>query len=149
MRTLVVGVGSTILGDDGVGVRAARRLDLEGVDVEEIGTGGLALLDLAAGYDRLILLDAIVSGAPPGTVHVLEGEAVARTVHLGTGHDADLPAALAFGRAVMGEAMPREVHVVAVEAARLTEFSEELTPEVEAAIPAALSAVSRLCSGSP
>ena len=70
MKTLIVGVGSPILGDDGIGIAAARQCKNlyhrnKDVDVVEIGTGGLSLLDIVQGYDRLILLDAIISGSPP------------------------------------------------------------------------------------
>ena len=148
MKSLVAGIGSTIRGDDGVGVHAARQLRTrslpDDVDVVELGTAGLALLDLVEGYDRLIVLDAIVTGAPCGTVHVLTGEEAAQAVHLGAGHEADLPTTLSLGRKLMGSHMPQHVAVVAVEAGDLTTFSERLTPEVEASIPEVVAKVERL-----
>ena len=148
MKTLVAGVGSPILRDDGVGVRAARQLkshlSSEDVDVIETGTAGLGLLDRIEDHDRLILLDTMVSGAPPGTVHVLEGEAVARAVHFGPDHEADLPTTLALGQKLLGKRMPREIIVVAVEAADLTTFSEHLSPEVEAALPEVVARVEEI-----
>jgi len=148
LKTLIAGVGSPILGDDGVGVRLAELLASRplppGTDVRVIGTAGLALLDFAAGYDRLLVLDAIVTGAAPGTVHVLTGDEVAKALHLGAvGHDADLPTALALGRRLHQATLPEEVAVVAVEVACTDEFSEALTPAVEAALPAAAAAVER------
>ncbi len=148
MKTLVAGIGSIILGDDGVGVHAARQLKARGlgpeIDVAELGTAGLGLLDIAQGYERLILLDAMVSGAPPGTVHQLSGDQLNRAVHLGPGHDADLSTAVALGQRLLGTYMPREVRVIAVEAAELNRFSERLTPEVAAAVPAVVDAVEHL-----
>jgi hydrogenase maturation protease len=148
VKSLVAGIGSTIRGDDGVGVHAARQLRTrslpDNVRVIELGTAGLALLDVVEGYDGLIVLDAIVTGAPCGTVHVLAGEEVARAVHLGAGHEADLPTTLSLGRKLMGSHMPQDVAVVAVEVGDLTTFSERLTPEVEAAIPDVIARVERL-----
>jgi hydrogenase maturation protease len=148
VRTLIVGIGSTIRGDDGVGVHAARALRQRplpaGVDVIELGTAGLGLLDVVSGYERLIVLDAIVSGAPPGTVHVLAGDDVARGAHLGPGHEADLPTTLASGRKLPGIHMPQEVIVVAVEVRNLTSFSDHLTDEAEAAIPGVVTTVENL-----
>ncbi len=148
MKTLVVGIGSTIRGDDGVGVHAVRRLKrrdaLPDVDIIELGTGGLALLDFVEGYDRLIVLDAIASGAPPGTVHLLSGEDVARATHLGVGHEADLPTTLALGRKLGDRQMPENVVVVAVEASDIHTFSEQLTPGVKAAVERAVAEVARL-----
>jgi hydrogenase maturation protease len=152
-RTLIVGVGSTILGDDGVGVRLARELVARGVpagvDVIELGTGGLGLLDHVAGYDRLIVLDAIVTGAPPGTVHVSTDNAIPATLHVGPGHEADLRTTLALGRKLVGSRMPEEVVVLAVEARDARSFSEHLTPEVEAAVPGALRKVEQFLAGDP
>lgn len=148
MKTLIVGVGSPILGDDGVGVHAVRRLIADGlpqgVDAVEVGTGGLALLDHVRGYGKLVVIDAIVSGAPAGTVRVLEGGEVANAVHLGADHGADLPTTLGLGSKLLQTDMPEEVLVVAIEAGSLSRFTETLSPEVEAALPGALATATAL-----
>lgn len=145
MKTLIVGIGSTILSDDGVGVHVVERLRESGlpdnVDTLELGTAGLSMLDLVDGYDRLIIVDAIVTGAAPGTLHTLRGEDVACAHHLSTTHEADLPTTLALGRELPGLEMPTDIAVIAIEAADLTTFSEQLTAEVAAAIPRAMTAV--------
>jgi hydrogenase maturation protease len=147
MKTLVVGIGSTIRRDDGIGVRAARqfkeRCSSPHVDVIELGTAGLSLLDFIDGYDRLIILDAIITGSPPGTVHELKGEDVTKTVHLGVGHEADLPTSLRLGKQLTGR-MPSDVLVFAVEAGDIQTFSEQLSPEVQDAIPVVLARIERL-----
>lgn len=76
-KILVVGVGNILHGDDGFGVEVARRLaerDLpEGVSVAETGIGGMHLVhELMAGYDGLVVVDAVDHGRPPGTVLVIE-----------------------------------------------------------------------------
>jgi hydrogenase maturation protease len=145
-----VGLGSDIRADDGVGLHVVRTIRLQtavdDVHVIEIGTAGLSILDHVLGYDRLILVDAIVSGAEPGTVHELRGADVARCSHLGPGHDADLPTVLALGQKLAGDRMPRDVVVVAIEASNVTTVSMELTPEVRAAVPRALELIESLCS---
>lgn len=149
MKTLIVGIGSPILGDDGVGLHAARRVQAlppcDNVTVLELGTGGLALLDYLDGHDRLIILDAIVTGATPGTIFELGGEDAAATVHFGGAHEADLPAVLSLARK-LAKRMPEEVIVIAVEAGDITTFSETLTPEVAAAVPEVLARVCRMLS---
>lgn len=80
-RTLVAGVGNIFLGDDGFGVEVVRRLDPEtlpgGVDVADYGIRGLhlayALLD--GRYDTVIIVDAVPSDEPPGTLTVLRPDA--------------------------------------------------------------------------
>jgi len=116
------------------------------VDVVELGTAGLGLLDAVRGYDRLIIIDAIVTGAEPGTVHVLDGVDVARASHLGPGHDADLPTVLALGKKLAADQMPQDVIVVAVEAADVVTVSTFLTPAVNAAVSEAAAKVEQLCA---
>lgn len=75
-RILIVGVGNVLHGDDGFGVEVARQLaDRElppGVTVAETGIGGIHLVhELMAGYDALIVVDAVDHGRPPGTVLVM------------------------------------------------------------------------------
>jgi hydrogenase maturation protease len=141
LRTLVVGIGSLIRGDDGVGIHVIRRLAQPGlpehVHTLEAGTAGISLLDFVEGYDRLIIIDAIVTGAPAGTIYELRGSDIARTIHLSAGHEADLPTALALGEK-LSRTMPKEVIVLAIEAGSLDAFSENLSAEVEAAIPEVL-----------
>jgi hydrogenase maturation protease len=146
-RTLIVGVGNPILSDDGVGIHIARRLKemaLDGVEVEELPASGLELLDMVLGYDRVIIVDAIVTdGGRPGEFHVLEEDAFERTVHGASPHGINIATALALGRKLVADKMPKQVHFVAVEARDLVNVSEELTPEVAEAVP---SVVERIVS---
>jgi hydrogenase maturation protease len=80
-RTLVAGVGNIFLGDDGFGVEVANRLagvpTPDGVTVADFGIRGIHLAyELLDGYDRLILVDAMPRGEPPGTVFIVEPDAV-------------------------------------------------------------------------
>jgi hydrogenase maturation protease len=76
-RVLVAGVGNLFLGDDGFGPEAARRLAAaplpDGVQVVDYGIRGMHLAyDLLAGYDTLVIVDAVPRGGAPGDVVVLE-----------------------------------------------------------------------------
>ena len=142
VRTLVLGVGNPILSDDGVGIHAARLLKDEGipdVEVEELPAGGLELLDLVRGYDRVVIIDAIeTKDGKPGDIYRLEEEDFEKAVHGSSPHGINIATALALGRKLVPEQMPHEVHFIAVEARELVQVSEELTPEVEKALPEVL-----------
>jgi len=145
-RTLVVGLGNPLLRDDSVGlqVAAALRPRLENrpdIEVAEDYRGGLRLMESMIGFDRAIVIDAICSGAPPGTIHRLTPHAVP-TQHSASSHDLNLPTALELGRQA-GAHLPAssDILIVAVESADMTTFGETLTPEVEAAVPLAVQAV--------
>ena len=84
-RLLVLGLGNVLLGDDGVGAAAiASLLDQyavpRGVRVLDGGTLGLALLPYLDEADDVILVDAIRSDGPPGTLVRLDGDQVAPAV---------------------------------------------------------------------
>ena len=82
-RILIAGMGNVLRGDDGFGVEVAKRLakrhspsvahDGSQVKVIEIGLGGIHLAqELMAGYDLLVVVDAVERGNVPGTTHILE-----------------------------------------------------------------------------
>jgi len=81
MRIVILGIGNTILSDEGVGVHAAEALlaayDLpDGVEVIDGGTSGMELLDPLSGVDLLVVLDAVKAKRDPGTVICLVGKEV-------------------------------------------------------------------------
>ncbi len=80
-KILVLGVGSILMMDEGIGIRAVEELDKryrfpENVELLDGGTSGIELLSYICGRDYLIIIDAIRSGNPPGTVLRVEGEDV-------------------------------------------------------------------------
>jgi len=139
MKTLVLGLGNPILRDDGVGCRVIQalegRLKGESVALVESSAAGLSLLDLLVGYHKAIIVDAVqTQGGRVGEIYRLAPQDFAPPYLPASVHRIDLFPALELGRRV-GLAMPQEVVVLAVEAADVTTFSEECTPEVKRAIP--------------
>jgi len=144
MKTLVLGLGNPLLGDDAIGLLVAGRvrerlLGRDDVDVQEDEAGGLRLMERLTGYERAIVVDAIVSGGTPGTIRCLEAGELP-TQRTAIAHGIDLPRALELGRA-LGLAMPARVRVVAIEAASVLEFRHDMTPAVAAALEPAVAAV--------
>ncbi len=144
--TLILGLGNPILTDDSVGLRVAAVLKRELADVPDVTVaedcwGGLQLMERLVGFRRAIIVDAIQSGAPPGTIHRLTPHDLP-TQHSASAHDVNLPTALAFGRK-LGLVLPPDdrLVLVAIEAVDILTFNETCTPEVEAAIPHAVEAV--------
>ncbi len=99
------------------------------------GVAGLDFLDLLAGYDRAIIIDAIqTSSGTPRQLYELEPDILANTRHASTPQDVNLGTALELGRR-LGLPLPRQINIFAVEAKDVTSFGEECTPEVTKAIP--------------
>ena len=73
MYTLILGLGNELLGDEGVGVHAVRLLQQEtlpeGTMIVEVGTAILDALPMLENAGRVIVLDAMKDGNPPGTVY--------------------------------------------------------------------------------
>jgi hydrogenase maturation protease len=140
--TLVVGLGNPILGDDGVGWRVAERVR-EAVDDPDVAVlclslGGLSLVEHLAGYRKVMIVDAMTTGAPPGTLHRFAAGAAEEpgAQHTASVHDLSLASALALGRE-LGLDLPAEIRVVGVEAAPEFEFGETLSEAVARALPEA------------
>jgi hydrogenase maturation protease len=81
LKVLVLGIGNVLMGDDGVGVRVVEELGRrfrfpEWVELLDGGTSGIELLSHIRDRDCLVIIDAIKSGFPPGTVVRVEGEDV-------------------------------------------------------------------------
>ena len=150
-NTIVVGLGNPILGDDGVGWRVAEALKelRPPVEIDCLALGGLSLMERIIGYDRVIIVDSIQTrGGVNGQVYTfpLDDLPDLSAGHTTAVHDTSLPTALKLGR-TMGVTLPDDVMVVAIEADRVYDFSEQLTPEVEAAVPVATKAIMKLLNG--
>lgn len=141
--TLLIGMGNPILSDDAVGVRLARACrrnpDIsETVDVlEECSVGGLNLLDVVAGYRRLVVLDSIkTSGGVCASWYRFTARSLRETMNLSSVHDMNFATVLELGRR-MGMTIPHDddIHIFAVEVDDNITFSEQMTPALEAAFP--------------
>ncbi len=136
-RCLLLALGNDILKDDGVGLAAARLLRSEfkgAVDIVEAPGTGLALLELLAGYDRALLLDAIFTGnAPPGTVLEFCREDF-RKAAAPSGHYVGLPEVLRQAES-LGLEFPRELRILALEVGNPFESRLGMSPATRGALP--------------
>ncbi len=166
MKTLVVGLGNPILGDDGAGWRVAEevrrrisnlqslisneRLEIGDCEIDCASLGGLSLMERLIGYERAIVIDAIGTGQKPiGAVYHFQLDDLydPTSGHTTAAHDVSLMTAIQIGRA-MGAELPRDITVVAIESPYVYDFSEDLTPPVAAAVPQAVELVMELLSSS-
>ena len=148
MKTLVVGLGNPILGDDGVGWKVAQAVEAQlsnlqpltsNIEVDCVALGGLSLMERMVGYERAIVIDAIGSGQHAlGEVYHFDLDDLydPSAGHTTAVHDMSLMTALKMGRS-MGADLPKQITVVAVESPYTYDFTEELTPPVAAAVPIA------------
>jgi hydrogenase maturation protease len=163
MKTLIIGLGNPILGDDGVGWVVAEQVrsalfnpqsttasplgiaNPQSVEVDCASLGGLSLMERLTGSERVILVDAIFSGTQPvGTVSQFSLNEMPdlSAGHSASAHDTSLRNALNVGRG-MDILLPKDadVIIVAIEAEAVYDFTQELSPAVTAAVPVALKKV--------
>ena len=147
MRTLVLGIGNPILGDDGIGFHIAQELAKEikdeNIGVKDTSVNGLNLLELIVGYDKLIVIDAIMTEeAKAGEIYRLKprssSETAWSTISL---HHLNLATTIEIGERLFPKEMPGEVIIFAIGAQEVTEVTGEMTARVKEAIPRVINLV--------
>lgn len=141
---LVLGLGNTIMSDDGIGPKVIEQLQQgdslpENVVLLDGGTLGLDLLPHLEGVKRLIIVDAVEIGLPAGSCVRLAGDEVPMALETKLSpHQMGMKDLLAVAR-LMGH-LPDEIVLIGVQPASL-EMDTELTPAVAAAMPTLLAMV--------
>ncbi|MEI7730067.1 MAG: hydrogenase maturation protease [Verrucomicrobiota bacterium] len=138
-KILVLGLGNDIISDDAVGLFVARAVRerlgnaLE-VDVVDCCEMGLSLLDYIVGHKFLLVVDSVQTGeAAPGTIHEV-GEEDLKTLPGMSPHFLGVGEILVLGR-TLGLPMPGVVKIFAIEVADAHTLCEQLTPELQQALP--------------
>jgi hydrogenase maturation protease len=158
LKTLVLGLGNDLYGDDGVGLQVVRLLEEEraagrcpgepagATDFAASSLCGLALLEVIAGYEALVIVDTIQRSDPvAGRVAILDLADV-RDVPGPSPHYISVPQTLALGRS-LGLKMPEVVKIIAVEATNMHCLGEGLSDAMRLRLPEILSAACQVLSG--
>ncbi len=134
-KKLVLGVGNLLLTDEGIGIHAVQRLMErkmlpDQVELVDGGTAGLNLLYYLEGVDTLVIIDAVETGGPPGTIMRLAGDQIPVYMALKVSpHEITLPDFLAAAR--LRDLYPKEVVVWGMQP-RSLEVGVELSPDLAA-----------------
>ena len=141
-KTLVLGIGNLLLGDEGVGVHAARALQRERwpseVEILEIGTAILDALPTLERADRVIVLDAMKYDGDPGTIYRIPLGRCESSQCIASMHGFDIFRVLAL----TGREVPPEVMVFGVEPSHIG-WSMDLSPQVANALTFLIESVKR------
>jgi hydrogenase maturation protease len=141
-RPLILCIGNLLMGDEGVGVHAARALQdaspPDGVEILDGGTGGFHLLEHLRGRPVIVLIDAVMDGNVPGTVAVTEPRFLSDYPRSLGAHDIGLRDLLETA-VLLGPLPP--IRLVTVSIAEIRAATTELTPPVRQALPRVIEAV--------
>ena len=145
MRTLVIGVGNLLRTDDGVGIHVINILSerVPGLDSLDAAMGSIEIIEAMRGYDRTVIVDAVETGAEPGTIYLVNltgGEKPPTITH---SHGTDIITILQLGHQLYGVEMPKEIILLAIEAEDTTTIGDKPTPKVQKAIERALKIVAK------
>jgi hydrogenase maturation protease len=136
VKKLVLGIGNTVMGDDGVGIYVARmvkertrsRTDLQ---VKELGVSGIKLVEEILGYDEVIVIDSYASeGTEAGRIREFGPGSFEDTLHASSPHGANFATALELYRNLQPDRIPRKLRIFTVDIHPADAFGEGLSDRV-------------------
>jgi hydrogenase maturation protease len=148
MKTIIVGMGNTLLSDDGVGILIAGRLKeiykySSSIDVVETSWGGFRIIDLLKGYDYAIIIDAIQTGKKPiGSIHMLDVSDLIHSTRMVSFHDINFATALDLSKK-LDIPMPESISVYAIEVEETELISERISQKVRNSIDICVNTIRR------
>jgi hydrogenase maturation protease len=135
-RTLVLGLGNILMGDEGIGVRSVEYMQERSLpahaELLDGGTGGFHLLSLFQEYSRFVIIDATLGTGPPGEIHVLKPRFASDFPRSLTSHDIGLRDLMQSAE-LLGD-LP-EIFLVTINIGEFNSVQMELSGELEAALP--------------
>jgi len=143
MKTIILGVGNLILGDDGVGIHVTNELKKQvndpNITIDDAVTGGMNLLELILGYDKAIIVDAVkTNNEEDGEVKRIPLGNFS-TMHSCNPHDVSLIEAIEVAKKMGENRIPKEIVVIGIMMKEIPcEFGEKLSETVNAAVPKAV-----------
>ncbi len=145
-KTLVLGLGNELYGDDGIGIYIIQHINektdlkneltsfCESVEFKPCSQTGLSLLDVIIGYDSLVIIDTIKKANPcTGKIHVMEGNEL-RYIPGPSPHYVSIPQSIEIGKK-LGLKVPSSIKIIAIEAKNMYNLGEILTEEMKKKVP--------------
>lgn len=128
-RTILIGLGNPIMSDDAIGIRVAEEVLrlVPGLEGDLSSAGGFDVLDCIIGYDRAVIVDAMVTGRfPPGTVRRVDVDPELQTQRIAYSHGMNFLRAIEVGQ-LTGADIPGEILIYGVEVEDAMSIGEEMS----------------------
>ncbi len=137
MKTVIIGLGNPIVGDDAIGIKVMEyirdtfTLPMNTEILADISIAGLGLVELFRGYNKVILIDSIQTGKHPiGTVILLRHEEFSLALHTYDHHNMDIFTSLEFSNQIFDD-IPKDIEIIGIEIINPMEFSDKLSLELQ------------------
>ena len=146
MKVKVIGIGNVLASDDAIGIYVARELQKvklpENIEVIAAESPGPSMMELIAGAEKVILIDAARGAGSPGKVHrLLLDDLQAGRCRLSSLHEINLLDIFRIGQITQPNTFPKELVILGIEVADTTRYKQCLSEAVRDAIPSVISAV--------
>lgn len=142
-KPLIIGLGNELLGDDGIGIAAARKLRADNTvyaDIVDCNLSGVSLLDVLSGYSKVIIIDAVrTKKHAVGDLVELNVDDF-RSIPSVSPHHTGLPELMDISRK-LGIEFPDKIRIIAVEIEDRHELGMKLSEPIEKAMDALLKKV--------
>lgn len=136
VRRLVLGIGNTIMGDDGVGIYVVRMVkdrtrSSADLQFKELGVSGFDLVEEMLGYDQVIIIDSYASTeANTGQIREFTPEDFEDTEHASSPHGANFATMLSVYKKLQPGKMPRKIRIFTIDIHPTDAFGESLSNRV-------------------
>jgi hydrogenase maturation protease len=136
MKAIAVGIGNLLRCDDGAGIHAINILSetTPQLDTYELALGSIDLIEEIKSYDRVYIIDAVKTGAEPGTIFRVNIAEDSERPEISYSHGVDLFTTLELAQTLYPDEMPKDVIIYGIEAKNLIKFDLECTEPVRLAI---------------
>ena len=138
MKTLIIGVGNEVLGDDAAGIVIARllyeKVKSEDIDFQEACLAGWRCIDFLKGYDKIIIIDALYDKNKPVGVCCKIDIPSHIPLNVQSSHSTGFFEALELARQ-SGAVSLDKIALYGIIARNIFEFSEQISQELSEKIP--------------
>ncbi len=137
MNTFIaVGIGNLLRCDDGAGIHVIKQVSelVPQVDTFELALGSIDLIEAILGYTWVYIIDAVETGAEPGTVFQVKLSSSGVFPRVYSSHGVDLFTTLELGETLYPETMPQNIIVYGIEVEDVLSFTSECTEPVSHAV---------------
>lgn len=147
---VVIGIGNPNFKDDAIGLEVieALRQDeevLEFVDLESFWNIDLKVIDTMLGYEKAIVVDAMKTGAEPGTIFEFDGKTTWERVYASGTHSMSIFEVIRIGYTIFPEEMPKEVKVIGIEGKEVLALGKGISEEARQAVEKVKDIIKKEC----
>ena len=133
---IIIGIGNPNFRDDGVGLKVVEELEKKGVkNVVQYLNMDLKIIDSLCGYKKAIIVDAVKTGAKPGTIFEFDAKNTWHNIYASGTHSMSIFEIIRIGCYIFSEEMPDEIKIIGIEGEEVLSIGREISDSVKKAIP--------------